>query len=121
MAMQTDDAREPALGMIDMEEFSRLELRIARVLTAEEVAGADRLLRLQLDVGQEGERTVLAGIRQHYKPEELEGRLLVLVANLQPRKMRFGISEGMVLAAGDKDAVRLLSPDAAIAPGTRVH
>ena len=119
--MHKDSNQENVLSLISIDDFARLDLRVARVIAAEEVEGADRLLRLRLDVGQTGEQTVLAGIRQHYKPEELEGRLLVLVANLEPRKMRFGTSEGMVLAAGGDSGVCLLSPDGPIAPGTQVR
>ena len=114
------DAENLTPDSISLEDFARLDLRVARVVHAEEVEGADRLLRLRLDVGQQGERTVFAGIRGHYEPAVLAGRLLVLVANLKPRKMRFGISEGMVLAAGNKNTVCLLSPDSPITPGTRV-
>src|SRR5690606_32568993 len=93
---------------IDIELFSRLDLRVARVVTAELVEGADKLLKLTLDTGVDS-RTVFAGIRSAYEPSALEGRLVVLVANLKPRKMRFGISEGMVLAAsGDGKGVFLL-------------
>ena len=93
---------------------------IARITQAAHVEGADKLLRLDLDVG-EHQRTVFAGIKGAYEPEQLEGKLVVVVANLAPRKMRFGVSEGMVLAAGPggKD-IWLLSPDEGAVPGAKV-
>lgn len=99
----------------------RIDLRVARVLEAGFVDGADKLLKLRLDVGELGERQIFAGIRAAYEPKSLVGRLIVVVANLQPRKMRFGISEGMMLAAGPGGAdIFVLSPDAGAAPGMRV-
>ncbi len=106
---------------IDIELFSRLDLRVARVIAAERVEGADKLLKVTLDTGGSGRRTVFAGIRRAYDPGELEGRLVVLVANLKPRKMRFGTSEGMLLAAsGDGAGVFLLAPDDGAEPGMKV-
>ncbi|MCY4255438.1 MAG: methionine--tRNA ligase [Gammaproteobacteria bacterium] len=106
---------------IDIEEFLRTDLRVARIVKAERVAGADRLLRLTLDDGGKG-RTVFAGIAGAYAPSMLVGRKVVLAANLKPRKMRFGVSEGMVLAAGEDDSrVFLLSPDEGAEPGMRVR
>jgi len=107
-------------AQIGIDEFAKLDLRVARIVEAHEVAGADKLLRLVVDLGGE-RRTVFAGIRQAYPPDQLVGRLTVMVANLEPRKMRFGISEGMVLAAGagGKD-IFLLAPDAGAAPGMKV-
>lgn len=105
---------------IDIDLFSRIDLRVAKVVRAEQVEGADKLLKLTLDAGG-AERTVFAGIRKAYDPAELEGRLVVLVANLKPRKMRFGTSEGMVLAAsGDGPGVFLLRPDDGAEPGMKV-
>jgi methionyl-tRNA synthetase len=108
------------LPNVSIEDFGRIEMRIARIETAELVEGADKLLRLTVDLGGE-RRTVFAGIRQAYAPEGLVGRLTVVVANLAPRKMRFGVSEGMVLAAGPggKD-IFLLSPDTGAEPGMKV-
>jgi methionyl-tRNA synthetase len=108
-------------GEIDIDAFARVDLRVARVLAAERVEGADKLLRLTVDLGHE-QREILAGIRSAYEPEQLVDRLVVVVANLKPRKMRFGISQGMVLAAGPggKD-IFLLSPDADATPGMRVR
>ncbi|NBD96285.1 MAG: methionine--tRNA ligase [Gammaproteobacteria bacterium] len=108
-------------NMIQFDDFMKVDLRIARIESAEEVEGADKLLRLQLDLGEMGRRQVLAGIRGHYQPDELEGRLTMVVANLEPRKMRFGVSEGMALAASGEDGKPfLLSPDSGAEPGMRI-
>ncbi len=113
-------AVEPIAPEIDYSDFAKIDLRIARIVRAENVEGADKLLRLTLDLGGET-RTVFAGIKAAYDPESLEGRLTVMVANLKPRKMRFGVSEGMVLAAGPGGkALYLLSPDEGAEPGMRV-
>jgi methionyl-tRNA synthetase len=105
---------------ITVEDFAKLDIRIARILAAEHVEGADKLLKLTVDIG-DAQRTVFAGIRSVYEPNELVGRLTVVLANLKPRKMRFGTSEGMILAAGPggKD-IFLLSPDAGAQPGMKV-
>jgi methionyl-tRNA synthetase len=109
-----------ANGEIDLAEFQKTELRVARVIEASYVEGADKLLKLKLDVGTE-ERTVFSGIRSSYDPAALTNRLVVLVANLAPRKMRFGVSQGMVLAAsGDDPGIFLLSPDSGAKPGMKV-
>jgi methionyl-tRNA synthetase len=109
---------EPARVTID--DFSRIDLRVARIVAAAHVEGADKLLRLEVDLGDE-RRTVFAGIRQAYAPEQLVDRLTVVVANLEPRKMRFGTSEGMVLAAGPGGQdIFLLSPDSGAQPGMKV-
>jgi methionyl-tRNA synthetase len=105
---------------IAIEDFSKIDLRIARIVMAEHVEGADKLLRLTLDVGSLGTRQVFAGIKSAYDPEALKGRLTVMVANLAPRKMRFGESQGMVLAAGDGGSIYLLSPDSGAVPGMRI-
>jgi methionyl-tRNA synthetase len=105
---------------ISIDEFNKLDLRVARITRAERVEGADKLLKLTLDLG-EGTRTVFAGIKAAYAPEKLEGRLTVVVANLQARKMKFGVSEGMVLAAsGEGSGIFLVSPDPGASPGMRV-
>jgi methionyl-tRNA synthetase len=106
---------------ISIEEFARVDLRVAKIIAAELVAGADKLLKLRVDVGELGEREIFAGIRAAYEPAALVGRLIVVVANLEPRKMRFGVSAGMMLAAGPggKD-IFILSPDSGAAPGMRV-
>jgi methionyl-tRNA synthetase len=105
---------------IGIEDFARVDLRVARIVEAEAVDGADKLLKLVVDLGGE-RRTVFAGIRKAYAPEQLVGRLTVVVANLAPRKMRFGTSEGMVLAAGGGEAeIFLVEPDAGAQPGMKV-
>jgi methionyl-tRNA synthetase len=109
----------PVGETISIDDFSRIDLRIARIVDAELIADADKLLKLTLDIGIE-QRTVFAGIRSAYTPKELVGRLTVMVANLSPRKMRFGESQGMVLAAGDGGSIYLLAPDSGAAPGMRV-
>lgn len=113
-------ADDPIRDEIEFDDFSKVDLRVALISKAERVEGADKLLRLTLDLGGET-RNVFAGIKSAYKPEELEGKLTVMVANLAPRKMRFGISEGMVLAAGPggKD-LWILSPDDGAKPGMRI-
>lgn len=105
---------------INIDDFAKLDLRIAKIVSAEHVEGADKLLRLQLDLGNE-QRQVFAGIKAAYQPEQLVGRLTVMVANLAPRKMKFGMSEGMVMAAGPGGSeIFLLSPDDGATPGMRV-
>ncbi len=111
---------EPIAPSIEIGDFAKLDLRVARILTAEAVEGADKLLRLTLDLGSEP-RQVFAGIKSAYRPEDLVGRLTVMVANLAPRQMRFGVSEGMVLAAGPGGReIFLLTPDSGAQPGMRV-
>ncbi|WP_163559501.1 methionine--tRNA ligase [Halomonas sp. NO4] len=113
-------AEEPLAPQISFDDFAKVDLRIARIATAEYVEGADKLLKLTLDLGGET-RTVFAGIRAAYAPEALEGHLTVMVANLAPRKMRFGVSEGMVLAAGSNGGIYLLEPHSGAEPGQRVR
>jgi len=111
----------PASPHISIDDFTKIELRIARIVNAEHVDGADKLLKLTLDVGEGRHRTVFAGIKSAYDPAALVGRLTPMVANLAPRKMKFGLSEGMVLAAsGDGPGIFLLAPDAGAQPGMRV-
>lgn len=113
-------ATGPVSTMISIDEFAKVDLRVARIVEAEYVEGADKLLRLVLDVGTET-RQVFSGIRSAYEPKGLIGRLTVMVANLAPRKMRFGVSQGMVLAAGGTESeIFLLSPDPGAEPGMRV-
>jgi methionyl-tRNA synthetase len=108
-------------NLISIDDFLRVDLRVAKVLNAELVTGADKLLKLTLDLGELGTRSVFAGIRAAYEPESLVGRLIVVVANLEPRKMRFGVSEGMMLAAGPGGKeIFVLSPDSGAAPGMRI-
>ncbi len=113
-----------AEGLCSIDDFMKVDLRIARIANAEHVEGADKLVRLTLDVGEEKTRNVFAGIKAAYDPAQLVGRLTVMVANLAPRKMKFGLSEGMVLAASDTDGktpgLFLLSPDSGAQPGMRV-
>ncbi|MET0682588.1 MAG: methionine--tRNA ligase [Casimicrobiaceae bacterium] len=106
---------------ITVDDFGKIDLRVAKIVNAEHVAGADKLLKLTLDVGEGRLRTVFAGIKSAYRPEDLIGRLTPMVANLAPRKMKFGVSEGMVLAAsGEGPGIFLLTPDAGAQPGMRV-
>ena len=108
-------------GKITIDDFNKVELRVARIVNAEHVEGAEKLLKLQLDIGGGETRQVFAGIKSAYDPEQLKGRLTVMVANLQPRKMRFGESQGMVLAAsGEGPGIFLLNPDDGAQPGMRV-
>lgn len=112
---------EPIADEISFDQFAAVDLRVARIVNAELVDGADKLLRLTLDIGEEKPRNVFAGIRSAYAPEALIGRHTVMVANLAPRKMRFGMSEGMVLAAGPGGGdIWILSPDEGAQPGMRV-
>ncbi|MEO7402123.1 MAG: methionine--tRNA ligase, partial [Burkholderiales bacterium] len=112
-----------AAGTISIDDFIKVDLRIARIVAADHVEGADKLLKLTLDIGSET-RTVFAGIKSAYDPATLVGRLTAMVANLAPRKMKFGMSEGMVLAASDADGkspgIFLLSPDSGAQPGMRI-
>ncbi len=106
---------------ITFDDFSKIDLRVAEVIKAEHIPEADKLLKLTLGLGEGETRNVFAGIKSAYKPEDLNGRLVVMVANLAPRKMKFGISEGMVIAAGPgKDEIYVLSPDSGAKPGQRV-
>ncbi|GAH39476.1 unnamed protein product [marine sediment metagenome] len=111
---------EPIKPECTMEDFAKIDLRIAKVIKAETVEGADKLLRLKLDVGGL-ERSVLAAIAKAYKGDELVGKIVIYLANLKPRKMKFGLSEGMILAAGTggKD-IFMLSADTGAKPGQRV-
>jgi methionyl-tRNA synthetase len=113
------EAEESAYISID--DFTKIDLRIARIANAEHVEGAEKLLKLTLDIGEEKPRQVFAGIKSAYDPATLVGRLTVMVANLAPRKMKFGMSEGMVLAASDeRGGPFILSPDSGAQPGMRV-
>jgi methionyl-tRNA synthetase len=110
-----------ALPTIDYDTFAKTDLRVATVVSAEAVEGADKLLRVMLDIGEEKPRQVFAGIRKAYDPATLVGRQVVMVANLAPRKMRFGMSEGMILAAGNPDgSLFVVSPDAGAVAGATV-
>lgn len=120
-APPADEAAAAAAATVGIEAFDRLDIRIALVESAEAVDGSDKLLRLQLDVGEGRARQVLSGIKGYYAPEELVGRQVMLLANLAPRKMRFGVSEGMVLTAESGEQVVLVQPAAAVAAGARVR
>ncbi|AKT31974.1 methionine--tRNA ligase [Pseudomonas syringae pv. actinidiae] len=113
--------KDPLSAEIDFDAFAAVDLRVALILKAEHVEGADKLLRLTLDIGDE-QRNVFSGIKSAYPdPSKLEGRLTMMIANLKPRKMRFGISEGMVMAAGPGgEEIYLLSPDSGAKPGQRI-
>ena len=110
---------EPLADEISFDDFIKVDLRVARIVSASHVEGADKLLQLNLDIGGEM-RQVFSGIKSSYDPADLEGRLTVMVANLAPRKMRFGMSQGMVLAAADKQGIYLLEPDSGAQPGQRI-
>ena len=113
---------EPLAPTCSIEDFMKVDLRVARVIKAEEVPEAKKLVKLTVSLGGDVTRTVFAGIKAAYTPAQLEGRLVVIVANLQPRQMKFGLSEGMVTAAGAGGAeVFLLSADSGAKPGHRVH
>ena len=111
---------------ITIDDFAKLDLRIARIVACEKVEGSTKLLKLSLDVGEAATRTVFSGIQSAYSPEQLVGKLTVVVANLAPRKMKFGVSEGMVLAASHSDekanpGLFVLEPHAGAVPGLRVR
>ena len=114
---------EPKVGeaeIINIDDFMKVDLRVAEVLEAAHVEGSDKLLQLTLNVGEAEPRNVFSGIREFYAPQDLKGKLVVMVANLAPRKMRFGISNGMVLAAGNGDGVWVISPESGAKPGDKV-
>lgn len=114
-------AAEPLAPECTIDDFTKVDLRVARIVAAESVPEADKLLRLTVSLGGGVRRNVFAGIKAHYDPAALVGRLVVVVANLKPRKMRFGTSEGMVVAAGGQGESFLLAPDSGAKPGQRVH
>jgi methionyl-tRNA synthetase len=116
-------AAEPLAAQCTIDDFAKVDLRVARILAAEEVPEAKKLLRLTVSLGGEERRTVFAGIKGFHDPAALVGRLVVVVANLAPRQMKFGLSEGMVVAASGAGAtgVYLLSPDSGALPGMRLH
>ncbi|MFO6423496.1 methionine--tRNA ligase [Motilimonas sp. KMU-193] len=119
-ASQSELEKEPIAEQISFDDFAKVDLRVAKIVKAESVKEAKKLLKLTLDIGGET-RQVFAGIKSAYEPEQLEGKLTVMVANLAPRKMKFGMSEGMVLAAGPGgDELYVLSPDQGAVPGMRI-
>ena len=110
---------------VTIDDFSKMDLRVAKVIKCQKVEGSTKLLQFTLDVGEGKTRNVFSGIQIAYKPEDLEGRLIIMIANLAPRKMRFGVSEGMILSASDADdkglGLFVLSPDSGAVPGMRIH
>jgi methionyl-tRNA synthetase len=123
-ATTDDDAplRDEPLGAeCTMDDFTKVDLRVCRVLAAEEVPEARKLLKLTISLGGDNRRTVFAGIKGYYQPEQLVDKLFICIANLAPRKMKFGLSEGMMLAAGGEGEAHLLVPDEGAKPGQRVH
>jgi methionyl-tRNA synthetase len=116
-------AAEPLVAeLISIDDFTKVDLRVARVVAAEEVPKAKKLVKLTLSLGGDSQRTVFAGIKSAYEPGQLVGRLVICVANLAPRQMTFGLSEGMVVAAGvGGQEIYLLNPDSGAKPGQRVH
>ena len=109
------------VNLININQFSAVDLRVAKIVKADYVEGADKLLQLTLDVGDLGTRNVFAGIKSAYEPEQLTNKHVVLVNNLEPRKMKFGLSEGMVLASSNDDGIYLVSPDEGAEPGMKVR
>ena len=116
-----EDGNEVIADTIEFPDFAKVDLRIAKIVDANHVEGAEKLLQLTLDIGNGETRNVFSGIKAAYKPEDLKGKLTVMVANLAPRKMKFGMSEGMVLAAGPGgEDIFLLEPHEGAQPGMRV-
>ena len=116
-----EDGNEVIADTIEFPDFAKVDLRVARIVKADHVEGADKLLQLTLDIGNGETRNVFSGIKAAYQPEDLEGKLTIMVANLAPRKMKFGLSEGMVLAAGPGGSeIYLLEPNDGAQPGMRV-
>ncbi|PJA54855.1 MAG: methionine--tRNA ligase subunit beta, partial [Candidatus Marinimicrobia bacterium CG_4_9_14_3_um_filter_48_9] len=111
---------DPIKPEIGFEEFEKLDLRVVKILAAEKHPNADRLLKLQVDLGSE-KRQVIAGIADHFKPEDLVGKLITIIANLKPAKIRGEISQGMILAADDGVTVAPLSPTKIVAPGSKIR
>jgi methionyl-tRNA synthetase len=119
------NGKEDESSIISIDDFAKIDLRIAKIVECKAVEGSDKLLQLTLDVGEEKTRNVFSGIKSAYQPEQLVGKLTVMVANLAPRKMKFGLSEGMVLAASAADekaepGIYVLEPDSGAKPGMRV-
>ena len=107
---------------ITIEDFIKIDLRVAKIIEVNEVEDADKLIQLKLDIGDIGTKTVFAGIKLFYNPEVLINRMVICVNNLESRKMRFGISEGMILASGDDETgIFILSPDKGAEPGMKVR
>ena len=112
---------ENAEDFINIEDFMKVDLRVAEVIEASHVEGADKLLSIKLSLGDLGEKNVFAGIKSAYEPNQLVGKLVVMVYNLAPRKMKFGNSEGMILAASDSEGgIFVISPDQGAKPGQKI-
>ena len=115
------DMEEKKEDLINLEDFMSVDLRVAEVIEASHVEGADKLLLIKLSLGELGEKNVFAGIKSAYDPDQLIGKLVVMVFNLAPRKMKFGNSEGMILAASDSDGgIFVISPDRGAKPGQKI-
>jgi methionyl-tRNA synthetase len=114
---------EPIAGVCSIDDFTKVDLRVARVVQAESIPEAKKLIKLTLSLGGDERRTVFAGIKSAYEPESLVGRLVVFVANLAPRKMKFGTSEGMIVCAsgGNREGIFVISPDPGATPGMRLR
>jgi len=118
---KTEPIKEQVMDKyISIDDFAKVELKVAKIIAANHVEGADKLLQLTLDIGEKKTRNVFAGIKAHYAPEDLTGKLTVMVSNLAPRKMKFGVSEGMVLAAGDGKSIHIINPDDGAKPGMKI-
>jgi len=104
---------------ITIEDFLKVDLKIGKIIQADEVEESRKLLKLDVDIGNET-RTVFAGIKKSYKPEDLVGKLVVIVANLKPREMKFGVSDGMVLATQDDNEIIILQPEKEVPPGSKI-
>jgi len=108
--------------MINLEDFQKLDLRVARIIKAEPVLGSEKLLRLELDLGELGGRQILSGIAKSYSPENLTGKEIIIIANLEPRQIMGLESQGMLLATGEKDnGIVLLVPEKSVEPGLKIH
>ena len=117
----TEEPKQEEAKHITIDDFFKIELKVARVIAAEEIPEARKLLKLRVDLGGEDQRTIFAGIKAAYKPEDLDGKLIAVVANLKPRKMKFGVSEGMLLAAGEGgEDTFLMLPDSGAKPGDSI-
>ena len=119
--MKEDKMIEQENNIIQIDDFMKVDLRVARVEDASFVEGADKLLSIKLDLGDLGSKNVFAGIKSAYNPSQLKDKLVVMVYNLAPRKMKFGVSEGMILAASDEEGgIFVLSPDSGAQPGQKI-
>ena len=119
---QTAVAAASEDNLLSIDQFAQVQLRVGQILQAESIEKSEKLLKLQVDLGEEKPRQILAGIAKHYTPEDLPGRKIVVVANLKPAKLMGQLSEGMLLAASDdKGNLELVSPGAVAAPGSRVR